>query len=304
MKLEYTISDKDNNKILKDIVRNKNNISARLFNKLKLNHHIYINNSIAYANDVVKEGDKITIDLDYEEDDLIAPEKGEINILYEDEWYLAISKKANMVVHPSVYHQSGTLSNFVKYYFNTSGCINKKIRPVNRLDNGTSGIVLFAKNELAQERFKYITPKPIKKYISICMGLFDKKEGILSFPIARKEGSIIERCVDFEKGQSAITKYKVTDEFSYGGNNYSIVEIILETGRTHQIRVHMAYIGHPLVGDTLYNSYDKKEVNKVFLRQALHAYELSFIHPFNNKNVSIIAPIEEDILNLIKLKNI
>ena len=278
LKLSYTAKVEDNEKLLKNVAKKHLLLSNRLFNKLKLEKHIYINKREAFANDVIKTGDIITVDLDYKEEDNTIPQKGDLEILYEDDWYIAVNKPASMVVHPCSYHPNNTLANYIKYYLNN----DKKIRPVNRLDNGTSGIVLFAKNEYAQELFKN-TKEVTKEYIAIVEGKLDIKEGTIDAPIARKEGSIIERCVDFDKGQRAITHYKVIEE----SNDTSKVLVNLETGRTHQIRVHFAYIGHPLVGDSLYNKkyFDQKDKSN----QELHAYRLRFKHPITSNCVNIMC---------------
>ena len=290
MKLEYVVTENDDNRLLKDVAKKRLNLSTRLFNKIKLNHHIFINNKVAFANDIIHTDDIISIDFDYEEEDNTIPQKHDLEILYEDDWYIAVNKPANIVVHPCSYHPDNTLANYLKYYLNSK----KKIRPVNRLDNGTSGIVLFAKNEYAQERFKNIKDdKVIKKYLAIVYGFLDKKEGTINAPIARKEGSIIERCID-EKGQEAITKYNVIKEFIKNDVKLSLVQIELKTGRTHQIRVHFKHIGHPLVGDKLYNK-EHTEFEKIIERQSLHAERLSFVHPITSKNVEISAKLPNEI---------
>jgi 23S rRNA pseudouridine1911/1915/1917 synthase len=269
--LQYIVLEEDAGLELKRIAKKCFQMSNRLFNKLKLNHHIYINGKVAYANDKVKAGDIISCDFDYPDEDYIMPEKGDLSILYEDDWYLAVDKPQGIVVHPCAYHQNGTMANFVKYYLNNDKCI----RPVNRLDKDTSGILLFAKNEYAQERFNQLNKDDVQKiYIAIVDGILDQKEGKIEAPIARKEGSIIERCVDFESGQQAITHYKVIEEFKIDDHQYTKLEVVLETGRTHQIRVHMSYIGHPIAGDTLYNKADSN-----FDSQQLTAYKLEFKHP-------------------------
>ena len=132
-----------------------------------------------------------------------------------------------------------------------------------------------------------------KEYLAICEGTFKEKEGLINAPIARKENSIIERCID-PNGDIAITSYKVLDEKSIDSNTYSIVKCKLKTGRTHQIRVHMMYINHPLLGDTLYGNS-----SELINRQALHSYKTSFIHPIFNIPVTYIAPLPEDIKKLI-----
>ena len=159
--------------------------------------------------------------------------------------------------------------------------IYKKIRPVNRLDLNTSGLIIFAKNEYVQEDLiKQMQTKTFtKEYIAIALGIFEKKRGKIDAPISRKEGSIIERCVT-EDGQKAVTEYEVIREVG----NSSLIKCKLLTGRTHQIRVHMSYIGHPLLGDSLYG----KE-SEFIDGQALHCNRLTFLHPITNKNIEIIS---------------
>ena len=291
--INYIIKENEDSMLLKDIAKKKMMLSSRLFNKLKLNHHIYINNRIAFANDIVKKGDIITINFDYAEDNSIEAQNAQIDILYEDDWYLAVNKPAGIVVHPCSYHPNSTLSNYVKYYLNT----NKMIRPINRLDKDTSGIVLFAKNEYAQERFNSIHNSINKFYIAIVDGWFDKDEGKISAPISRKEASIIERKVDFENGQESITLYKVLKNLIINELKCSIVEFQLLTGRTHQIRVHSAYINHPIIGDTLYN---KKQSANLMNRQALHSYKLEFKHPITKDSIKIVTKIPDDIKTIIE----
>ena len=238
MKFKIIVTDALKNQTFKAIIKNQLNISNRLLSKLKRLQKIFVNEKIAFVNELAKEGDIIQISFDYEEDDdTLAQNDKKIDVLYEDDLFLAVDKPANMVVHPTSLHPNGTLANYVKGYLKN----NRKIRPINRLDNGTSGIVLFAKNEYAQEIFKSLNPK--KEYIAVVDGKLEKKEGTIDLPIARKSESIIERIVDFEKGQKAITDYKVIKEV----NDYSVLGVFLETGRTHQIRVHLSYLGHPIV---------------------------------------------------------
>ena len=172
----------------------------------------------------------------------------DLNFLYEDDAILVLNKPKGIAVHPSIKHYETSLASGVKYYFESKG-IYKKIRPVNRLDLFTSGLVIFAKNEYVQENLIRQMEKKdfVKEYLTIAEGYFFNTKGTINEPIDRKEGSIIERCIS-EKGKKAITEYEVICQ----NEKYALVKCKLLTGRTHQIRVHFAYIGHPLVGDSLY----------------------------------------------------
>lgn len=290
MNLLYEI--KDNKYInVKHVLKEEFNMSDRLILKLKTNQKIKLNNEITYINHPINIGDTISVLIDFEEDNSnIVSVKMNLDILYEDEAMLIINKPANIPVHPSLLHYENSLSNGIKCYFDEIG-LKKKIRPVNRLDKDTSGIVIFAKNEYIQECLvKQMRNNEFKKnYIAVVNGILKEKTGTINAPIARKENSIIERCVK-DDGDKAITHYSVMKEFS----NMSLLSIILQTGRTHQIRVHMSHIGHPIVGDSLYGS-----TSNHISRQALHAYNVKFIHPITKKNMDITADIPNDISGLI-----
>lgn len=293
MKLNYIIKKDDNFVNLKELVKTQFQISDRLFLKLKKNGKIYLNNSNTCLWKTLEVNDLIALFIDFEEDNSNIPStKMNLNIIYEDEAFLIINKPTGIPVHPSMQHYSDSLSSGVKFYFDTLS-FHKKIRPVNRIDRNTSGIVIFAKNEYIQEYLvrEMKNKEFYKKYIAICNGIFVQKQGTINLPISRKEGSIIERCID-EKGAPSITHYLVLSECIE--KNYSIIECTLETGRTHQIRVHMASIGHPLLGDTLYGN-ESNLIN----RQALHAHKVSFIHPLTKERVNYIAPLPYDIQKLI-----
>lgn len=290
MKLAYINSSKYSN--VKEVLKAEFSMSDRLLLKLKKLDKIYLNGNVTSVNHPVLENDLIECYLDYEEDNSnIVPTEMPLNIIYEDEAYIVVNKPAGIPVHPSMDHYTDSLSNWIAFYFNQIG-LKKKIRPVNRLDKDTSGIVIFAKNEYIQECLvrQMKSKEFIKRYIAVVNGNLDNLEGTINAPIARKEGSIIERCVS-ETGDIAITHYKVLKRKP----NFDIVECILETGRTHQIRVHFAYLGHSLLGDTLYGTS-----SNLINRQALHAYEVEFTHPLSKKKVKYITTVPEDLNKLME----
>lgn len=281
MILSYVISKNEEGQKISNILKSKLNISARLLTKLKMNEKVLVNGVPVFSSYIVKNKDSVTVKIDFEENDYIEAEEIPLDILYEDEYLLAVNKPAGIVVHPSSYHLNGTLANGVKFYLNNK----KKIRPVNRLDRDTSGVVLFAKNEYIQELLKEAKTMQ-KEYLTILNGALTKKSGTINLPIARKPNSIMERIVD-ENGQVAITHYKVLNESD--DKTLSLLQVQLETGRTHQIRVHFAYLNSPILGDTLYGTQ-----TELINRQALHAWKLLFHHPISKREISIIAPIPQD----------
>ena len=284
MEINYEI--KNNTQTINSILQNELKISSRLLYKLIKLNKIELNHRPCDTRKTGNLGDTITVNFDYEEDNSnIVPTKMDLNIIFEDDWILVVNKPAGIAIHPSVLHYSDSLCNGIRFYFDKIG-LKKKIRPVNRLDLNTSGLVVFAKCEYIQEcLINQMKKNQFKKeYLAVCDGIFDEKSGTINLPIARKENSIIERCIS-ENGQTAITHYEVLKEF----DNYSLVKCSLETGRTHQIRVHMSAIGHPLLGDSLYGS-----ISDLINRQALHCYNLQFIHPVYNNDLNFFGDLPND----------
>jgi len=272
--------------IIKYIIQNNNSIKSILKDELKLSSRLI--RKLSLLNCVYKSGNTIHIDLRYEEDNSnIVPKEMSLDIIHEDESLLIINKPVGIVVHPSTSHYDTSLSSGVKYYFDQIK-LKKKIRPVNRLDRDTSGIVIFAKNEYVQDFLSNNFSK--KEYFAILEGILENSNGTIDANIARKENSIIERCIS-ENGETAITHYELIKTF----NNLSLVKFILGTGRTHQIRVHSSYIGHPILGDTLYGNF-----SQLINRQALHAYKVSLIDPITKEAVSYTASIPNDIQKIIE----
>ena len=283
--------NKDNNNTVNDVLINEFQFSSRLMSKLIKNKKIYLNNSFCDTRKCINYNDEIIVDLSGKENNSnIVATNMDLDIIYEDDWFLVVNKQPGIAVHPSSLHYSDSLSNGVKFYFDKIG-LKKKIRVVNRLDYNTSGIVVFAKCEYIHEQFSKQMMQHIfqKEYLCIINGFLDNSYGIIDLPIDRKQGSIIERCID-KNGQKSITHYEVLKTFS----DYSLVKCILETGRTHQIRVHFSAIGHPLLGDTLYGT-----ASDLINRQALHSNKIDLIHPITKEHLSFESLLPNDMKKLV-----
>ncbi len=290
MIFKYTISFRDMLQYItiNDILTKKLHFSTRLKSKLIKSELIICNNKFINTNSKINLNDIISIDFSYYEDNSnIVPTKMDLDIIYEDEWFIVLNKPPKMPIHPSSKHINSSLSNGVKYYFDLIG-LNKKIRPVNRLDIDTSGLTIFAKCEYIQECFSIQMSENIleKEYLCLTSNIPEKAKGIINLPIGRKDNSIIERCIS-ETGKPSITHYEILK--SDLENNIAFVKCILKTGRTHQIRVHMKSINSPILGDTLYGSS-----SHLISRQALHSHILKIIHPITNIPMTFISNIPDD----------
>lgn len=252
---------------------------------------ILLNNVWAHVYDKLHIGDILTIQLiETESSRNIVPTPLPLSIVYEDEDILVINKSANMPIHPSQGNYENTLANAVAYYYEQQG-ISFTYRCINRLDRDTTGLLIIAKHMYSASLLSsMVQNREIhREYLAIATGK-TPEQGTISAPIARVNGSTIERSVDEEYGEYACTHYKT---LAYK-NGYSLVSLKLETGRTHQIRVHMKHIGHPLPGDFLYNP-DYSVIN----RQALHSYKLEFIHPITRKPMVFTAELPVDMNKII-----
>lgn len=258
-------------------------------------NQIYLNGRQAFVNETVKEQDKLELLICEEEiSENIVPQNLKFTMIYEDDDILVVDKPAGMPIHPSVNHHTGTLANAVAGYYANQGK-TFVFRCMNRLDKETSGVTVLAKHAVSAS----ILSKQVKEggftkeYRTIVCGVLPE-EGTISLPIGRKEGSIIERVIDYENGKPAVTHFHRLGE---AGNRYSYAAVTLETGRTHQIRVHMKAIGHPLPGDYLYHP-----VFEDIKRQPLHCYRMGFMHPITGERVAFVAEIPEDMRNLLTEK--
>ena len=297
--LEKKVSNIIEGTKIREYLKREMGLSTRLIRSASIDRRIFVDDVPVKMNRVLNDGEVIKIDLAKDESQDIAPEKMDIEIIYEDEDILVVNKKPFMVVHPTKSYQSGTLANGVINYFMESGqnCI---VRLVSRLDMNTSGLIIIAKNQFSHGMLskEMSENKVTKKYLAVVHGILEKEEGTIDLPIYRPEGTDfgIMRVVD-ERGQRSITHYKVVEKYE----NASLVECTLETGRTHQIRVHLSNIGHPIYGDSLYGYGDDEQ--ELINRQALHAYSLDFKSPRTEEILSLKSELPQDIKDLIRKLN-
>lgn len=278
---------------LEDFLSSKD-ISGRLFRKLYKAKQIYVDGKFKRKGLTLEKGAVVSIYME-DESENTKPEKMDINIVYEDFDLLILNKQPNIVVHPTKSHQENTLSNGISYYFKEKG-IKKKIRFINRLDMDTTGILIVAKNPFAHQQMalQFESHKVEKKYQAIVDGIVEKDENYINLPIGREEDKSIRKTVT-EEGQDALTKYTVIERYK----DATLLDVQIFTGRSHQIRVHLDHIGHPIIGDSLYNK-ESPYIN----RQALHSYYLKVKHPRTKEDIEFIAPLPKDMENLINhLKN-
>lgn len=289
---EYKITPSDVPCTVGEYLKKKGYSRQIIIHLKKTEHGILQNGEWAYVRTPLIPGDvlKITL-LEESASEHIIPVPMELDIIYEDEDLLVVNKPFDMPVHPSIHNYDNTLANGMAYYFQQKG-ETFIFRCINRLDRDTTGLLILAKNALSASILSndMKARKIHRTYRAVVSGIPVPASGTMDAPIARKQDSAIERCVDFEKGEPAVTHYHVLET----KENLALVELSLETGRTHQIRVHMQHMGCPLLGDYLYNP-DFSLINRV----SLHSYSLSFIHPITGKSMYFCAPLPKDMAGLL-----
>lgn len=289
--LEFTAEAVDHGKMLKEFIREKE-ISKSALTDIKFNGgFISVNGQEVNVRYIIKCGDRVSVAFPAEVPSAgMKAEEIPLEIIYEDEYILVINKPANMNTIPSREHPAGSLANGLIGYYERSG-IYATTHIVTRLDRDTSGLVLIAKHSHVHHLFsKQQRAGRIKRtYEAFAKGTFDLDQGKVEEPIARKNDSIIEREVN-PAGQYACTLFEVLNR----SEGFTHIQLRLLTGRTHQIRVHMAHIGHPLLGDTLYGGNRNK-----ISRQALHCRELKFFHPFLQKEMQFSANLPADMIEVL-----
>lgn len=280
--IEIFVDEDDGERLDSYLVKELNEVSRTYVQKLIKEGLVQVNNKFEKASYIVEEGDFIRVDFPEPKKLEILPENIALDIVYQDEDLVVINKPQDMVVHPAPGNYSGTLVNGLLFHIDSLSSINGIIRPgiVHRLDKDTSGLLVVAKNDAAH-RFlsEELKNRKVKRnYLALVHGVLKNDEGTIDAPIGRHPKDRKKMAVTSKNSKEAVTHYKVLKRY----DNYTLVELSLETGRTHQIRVHMAYINYPIVGDPVYC----QRKNEFGLdKQMLHAYKLAFIHPSSKEKM-------------------
>ncbi|EHH9608139.1 RluA family pseudouridine synthase [Listeria monocytogenes] len=293
MFLEWKVETEEDGLLLRTFLKSKH-ISKQLLTAVKFGAEgkIELNNKEQNVLYHVKVGDKVRLTFPTEQqNERLLAEYTDLDIIFEDDFLLIINKPAGMASIPSQYHPNGSVANFVKGHYETQGLTNA-IHIVTRLDRETSGLMLIAKNRFAHARLSTFLQKGLLKrsYQAFTSGVLVEQKGSIEAPIGRKEVSIMERFVTPE-GKYAKTNYEVLARY----RAFDHVAIQLETGRTHQIRVHFSYIGHPLIGDDMYGG----DTN-LLKRQAMHSCHLHLVHPLTEKYMAFDLPLPADMEEIIQ----
>lgn len=296
-KFRYILTEDDIDTPIRSIVKREFRFSSRLMTKVKKNQATYLN-GVSYPGWVKGcIGDELTVILPDEKSDFEPDPTIPVYPVYEDDDVLVINKQPGIIVHPTKGHPTHTMANGLQNYMNETNQ-QFKIRFANRLDMDTSGLLVIAKTSHTQDSFmKQMKANTVRKrYVAIVKGVIEEDKGTIDVPIGRPDPERVERGVMYEGGYDSVTHYTVLERYK----KHTLVELLLETGRTHQIRVHMSHIGHPVLGDILYGGEDVNLIE----RQALHSRYLSFNHPVTDERIDLEGPLFEDMENLIeRLRN-
>lgn len=280
--------------MVKDIIYGRLNLSRGMLRRMKRGGGVYLNGHRDYITRRVSTGDVIEVEF-FDEKTSLSGEKMPLDIVYEDDFLIVVNKPPGVTVHPTGSYVEGTLANGLAYHFEQQG-LATKVRLVHRLDKDTSGLVLAAKEPYSLERLirQRAQGQLVRQYLAIAEGLVDQERGTIDYPIGRVGGHGVKRGHEPD-GQAAYTDFQVLRR----GENWTLLKLTLGTGRTHQIRVHMEAIGHPLVGDPMYG-----RIFPGFQRQALHAWHLRFRHPRTGEEIALRSVLPEDMFLLLKQESL
>lgn len=289
--LIFMIEKKQANQTVREFLQ-QYHLSRKKIHELYMDKSVKLNEEVANFNDVLQIGDQLAIPVFKEESIDFKPQKMKLDIVYEDDHLLIINKPAGLMVHPDQKDGMNTLVNAVAYYYQENQ-IHHRIRYIHRLDTDTSGGMIFAKHYLAHSLMDYwLSEKKIKRwYLALVSGRLKSKKGKINAPIGKDRHHGARRRVA-KNGDEAVTLYQLKQQFK----NYALVELELKTGRTHQIRVHMSYLGHPLLGDVLYGGPAKFGPLK---RQALHSSRIEMKHPITQESLKFEISLPSDMKKLI-----
>lgn len=290
--ISYDIDSHSEGLRVEQFLRRKGYSAQNLSTIKRMPESILVNGVHYYMKQTLKAGDRLLVRIQETESSRnIPPVCAPLSVVYEDEDLIVINKPAGMPIHPSLNNYTNSLANALAWYYQQQG---KPFifRCCNRLDRDTSGLTVVAKHLVSGNILSTMTKKKEvrREYLAVVRGHIIPESGTISAPLARKGGTIIERVVDFDRGEPAVTHYHLVRE----ANGHSLVSLQLETGRTHQIRIHLNHLGFPLVGDYLYNP-DMEYIS----RQALHSFRLSFPHPITGEVMDFTAPLPEDMRNIL-----
>lgn len=290
--LEFQLQPEWQNLTLKQILRKKLGFSAQCVKSLRDGGTAALDGHVSPLSASPNRYERLTVILPEDPPSPVKPVKGDLRLLFEDAHLLVLDKPAGLTVHPGPGHYEDTVGNLIAWHYEQTGQ-HYLFRPVNRLDRSTSGLMCVAKHAYAADRMRslFLSDNFHKTYLAVCEGIPMPLQGTIDAPIARKNGSVLMREVHPD-GKPACTHYETLSGF----RGRSLIRLIPETGRTHQIRVHMAFLGHPLTGDFLYGT----EIPDIIPRAALHAATLDFPHPISGKPLHFEAQLPEDMQRLIR----
>ena len=293
-RLTHTVTPEQNGMRVDMVLRESLGLTGSVLRRIKwLDDGILLDGEKAFVNAMVRAGQVLDVAVDdpAREANLL-PAPGALDVVYEDDHLLVVNKQAGILVHPVVPEQVDTLGNFVLWHYQQTGQAGTLFHPVHRLDRGTTGLIVAAKHPSAQTALKeqLHTPDFRRVYLALTVGAPEPVSGTVDAPIQKDPSSAIAHRVHPD-GLRAVTHYETLS--THGA--FALVKLVLDTGRTHQIRVHMAHMGHPLVGDFLYGAEDKTLID----RPALHSSELSFLHPVTGERMEFFQPMPEDMQRLI-----
>ena len=290
--ITYKVGKEGQDVKIRDYMKENLNLSGRFIRGSAMDRRLRVNGKEVKLNYKLQEDDVIEVTVNAEESQNIEGEDLNIKVIYEDDDLLIVDKPPFMVVHPTKSHPMGTLANGVIHHFRSNND-NSIVRLVSRLDRDTSGLIMIAKNQFSHMNLAKSMEKNLikKSYLAIIHGNLENQEGTIDLPIGRPTDETIKRAV-LEDGQRSITHYKIKESYKEG----ALVELVLETGRTHQIRVHLSYVGCPIYGEQLYSDFNDEEL---ISRQALHAYALTLPHPRSGEILNFESTLPEDMTKLI-----